>query len=186
MAAAEALLGEVEEKRKKTIQMLEAEYSAKKDEVAKKAAEQRSYIQDSGKREGEAAAQREKVRIEGAAKLQAKKMLFDATERMLESNLTALRDVLADYAESKEYNDLLAKMAAYADRRLGGSINVTCRSADAPTLKKAGVKVASSELSSIGGFKATSRDGTLELDLTFEELLRSREEDARASILGKE
>ena len=50
MAAAEALLGEVEEKRKKTIQMLEAEYSAKKDEVAKKAAEQRSYIQDSGKR----------------------------------------------------------------------------------------------------------------------------------------
>lgn len=186
MVAAEALLAEVEEKRQKTIQMLEAEYSAKKEEVEKRAAEQRSYIQESGKREAETAVQREKVRIDGAAKLQAKKMLFDATEKMLESNLSALRQVLADYAESKDYPEMLAEMASYADKRLGGSISVVCRSSDAAALKKAGVRVSSSDLSSIGGFRATSKDGTLELDLTFEELLRSHEEDARASILGKE
>lgn len=186
MAAADALLAEVEEKRKKTIQMLESEYSAKKEEVAKKGAEQRSYIQDSGKKEGAAAVQRETIRIEGGAKLQAKKMLFDATEKMLEANVSALRQVLSDYAESKDYHEMLEKMVSYANRRLGGSISVACRPADAAALKKLGVKVTSSDLNSMGGFKATNKDGTLELDLTFEELLRSHEEDARALILGKE
>jgi vacuolar-type H+-ATPase subunit E/Vma4 len=184
--AAEALLGEVEEKRKKTIEMLEAEYSAKKDEVAKRAAEQKSYIVDSSKKQADAVSQRERIRIAGAAKLKAKKMVFDATEKMLEANVEALRQVLADFAETKDYQEMLPRMVAYASKRLGGSISVRCRQADAAALKKHGVKVASSDLPSIGGFKATNHDDTLELDLTFEELLRSREDEARASILGKE
>jgi vacuolar-type H+-ATPase subunit E/Vma4 len=112
--------------------------------------------------------------------------MFGATEKMLEANVAALRQVLAEHANSKEYQDLLASMVAYANKRLGGSISVVCRPADAAAMKKQGVKVTSSDLDSMGGFKATSRDGTLELDLTFEELLRGREEDARAMLLGKE
>jgi V/A-type H+/Na+-transporting ATPase subunit E len=186
VSAAESLLGEVEEKRQKTIQMLESEYSAKKDEVAKKTAEQKAYIQDSSKKESAAAAQREKVRISGAAKLQSKKLMFDATEKMLEANVAALRQVLAEYASSKDYPELLSKMVAYANKRLDGSISVVCRPADLAAMKKHGVKVTSSDLESMGGFKATNKDGTLELDLTFEDLLRGREEDARALLLGKE
>jgi vacuolar-type H+-ATPase subunit E/Vma4 len=184
--AAESLLKEVEEKRKKTIDMLEAEYSAKKAEVTNRAAEQNSYILDSSKKEASALAQRERIRIEGAAKLQSKKMVFDATEKMLESNLAALKQVFADLAGSKDYPDLLARMISYASKRLGGNIGVRCRPADLAVLKKLGVKVVSSNLESAGGFKATSADGTLELDLTFEELLRNREEEVRAFILGKE
>ena len=184
--AAESLLNEVEEKRKGTIQMLEQEYAAKKDEVAKRAQEQKSYIQDSANKEAVALVQREKIRIEGAAKLQSKKMVFDATEKMLENNLDALRQALADFANSKDYPEMLTRMSRYASRRLGGGITVESRPADAAALRKAGVKVTSSELGSIGGFKATSSDGTLELDLTFEELLRNHEDEARASILGKE
>ena len=184
--AAEALLGEVEEKRKKTIQMLEAEYSAKKDEVAKKAAEQTSYILESSKKQADAASQRERIRIAGAAKLKAKKLVFDATERMLEANVEALKQVLADFAGTKDYQEMLPKMVAYASKRLGGAISVRSRPADAAALKKLGVKVSSSDLTSMGGFKAANHDDTLELDLTFEELLRTREDEARASILGKE
>jgi vacuolar-type H+-ATPase subunit E/Vma4 len=182
---AETLLEEVEEKRKKTIEMLEAEYSEKKAEVERKAAEQKAYILDSSKKEAEAAAQRERIRVSGAAKLQAKKMLFDATEKMLETNISALEQVLSDFAKSDDYHKMLAKMAAYANKRLGGRITVRCRPADAATLKKHGVDVTSSDLECMGGFKATSADGTLELDLTFEELLRVREDTARALILGK-
>ncbi|MDG6914152.1 MAG: V-type ATP synthase subunit E [Nitrososphaerota archaeon] len=184
--AAEALLREVEEKRDETIRALEAEFSAKKGEVTKKAAEQRAYIQELAKKGAEVAAQRERVRIEGAAKLQAKKMMFDATEKRLESNLSALREVLAAYAESKDYQGMLTKMASYAENRLGGSMSVDCRRSDAAVLRKLGVKVASSDLPSIGGFRATSSDGTLALDLTFEELLRTHDEDVRAAILAKE
>ena len=82
--AAETLLREVDEKRRKTIEQLESEYKAKREEVAKRAAEQRAYILESAKAQAAALAQRERIRITGAAKLQSKKMAFDATEKMLE------------------------------------------------------------------------------------------------------
>lgn len=184
--SAESLLKEVEEKRKKTIDMLEAEYSAKKEEVTSRTTEQKTYISNTSKREADSLVQRERIRIGGAAKLQSKKMLFDATEQMLENNIAAIRQYLADIAASKEYHGLLSKMVTYASKRLGGNVSVVCRQSDAAALKKMGVKVASSSLETAGGFKAMNGDGTLELDLTFEELLRNREDDARAFILGRE
>jgi V/A-type H+/Na+-transporting ATPase subunit E len=186
MMGADALLREVEEKRKKTVEALEAEYATKRDEVKRRADEQLAYIMENAKREAAVVSQREKIRIQGAAKLQAKKIMFDATEKMLESNISALDQSLAELASSPAYTELLTKLARYASKRLGGKISVTCRKADEATLKAAGAKIGSTNLNSMGGFIADSEDGTLELDLTFEELLRGRGDDVRASILGKE
>ncbi len=186
MMGVDALLREVEERRQKAIQALEAEYSAKREEVKKRTDEQLAYVMESAKRDAATLSQRERTRVQGAAKLQAKKATFDATEKFLENNIAALRQALADYAASPAYTELLTRMARYASKRLGGNIVVACRKGDEATLKAAGAKVASANLNSIGGFKADSEDGTLELDLTFEEILRSREDEVRASILGKE
>ena len=184
--AAETLLREVDEKRRKTIEQLESEYKAKRDEVAKRAAEQRAYILESAKVQAAGLALREKIRITGAAKLQAKKMTFDATEKMLENNVVLLKQALADFTSSKDYPDVLSEMLDYASKKLGADMAVECRQVDASLLKKLGAKVGSSELKTIGGFRAENKDGTLELDLTFEEILRNREESARAYILGKD
>ncbi len=186
MMGVDTLLKEVEDRRKKALETLEAEYSAKRQEVKKRTAEQVAYIMESAKKEAVTLAQKEITRIEGAAKLQSKKLIFDATEKLLENNIAALRDALAEYASSPAYAELLAKMAKYASMRLEGKIAVTCRKQDEAALKAAGAKIASTNLNSIGGFKADSEDGSLELDLTFEEILRSREDEVRASILGKE
>jgi V/A-type H+/Na+-transporting ATPase subunit E len=186
MMGVDALLKEVEDRRKKALEALEAEYSAKREEVKKRTAEQVSYIMESAKREAVVLAQKEVTRIEGAAKLQSKKLLFDATEKLLENNIAALKDSLAELANSPAYSELLGRMVKYASKRLGGKIAVTCRKQDEETLKAAGAKITSTNLNAIGGFRADSEDGTLELDLTFEELLRSREDEVRASILGKE
>ena len=183
---AETLLGEVEERQKKALEQLQADYAAKKAELAKHVAEQTALIAESAKKDASTLAEKERVRISGVAKLQAKKMIFDAAEKMLESNILALRDVLAVYAESKEYQELLPRLVRYASKRLGGEVGVICRQNDAPTLKRVGVKIVSSNLNSIGGLKAESENGNLELDLTFEEILRSHEEEARAFILSKE
>ncbi|MGA2874077.1 MAG: V-type ATP synthase subunit E [Nitrososphaerales archaeon] len=184
--AADTLLREVEEKRKKALEALDADFSTKSAEIKRRAEEEKLRIQDNAKKQAAELSQREKIRIDGASKLQAKKLVFDATEKMLENNLTTLRQALLDYAGSKEYSALLTRLVAYASKRLGGEINVVCRQADAIALKKAGVEVASSNLNSIGGFKAERKDGTLELDLTFEEILRGREEEVRGSILSGE
>ena len=186
MMGVDALLKEVEDRRTKALEALEAEYSSKRDEVKKRSAEQVAYIMESAKKEAVSLSQKEVTKIEGAAKLQSKKLLFDATEKLLENNIAALKDALAELASSPSYDELLAKMAKYASKRLDGKISVACRKQDEAALKAAGAKVASTTLNSIGGFKATSVDGSLELDLTFEEILRSREDEVRASILGKE
>ena len=186
MMGVDALLKEVEDRREKALEALEAEYGAKQEEVKKRTSEQVSYLMGSAKKEAVTLAQKEVTRVEGASKLQSKKALFDATEKLLENNIAPLRDALAEYASSTAYPELLARMAKYASKRLGGKIAVTCRKQDEAALKAAGAKVASANLNAIGGFKADSEDGTLELDLTFEEILRSREDEVRASILGKE
>lgn len=184
--AAESLLREVEDKRKKALDALDADYAVKAEEVRKRAEQEKLRIQENSKRQALELSQREKIRIDGAAKLQAKKMIFDATEKMLESNLSALRQTLAEWAGTKDYQDLLRKMVKYASKRLGGEIKVICRQADVVVLKNLGVEIAASNLSSMGGFKAEKKDGTLELDLTFEEILRGREDEVRRLIIGGE
>ena len=180
------MLKEVEDRRRKALEQLEADYASKRAEIQKRTQDEIAYIQESGRKEARSQSEREQTRITGAAKLQAKKMIFDATEKMLEVNVAALRKVMADLAQSKEYPDLLARMVKSASARLGGKMSVECRPADEPVFKKLGVPVTSSKLNTIGGFRADSEDGSLQLDLTFEEILRNHEEAARASILGKE
>ena len=184
--AAETLLREVEEKRKNTLDALESEYSAKIADLKKNAEQEKKRLLDEAKKQAQELAQREKIRIDGAAKLQAKKMMFDATEKMLQNNLEALRNALSEWSGSKDYRELIPKMAKYASTRLGGEIKVICRQADVETFKKAGVEIESSDLSTMGGFKAEKKDGTLELDLTFEELLRGREDEVRRLIFSGE
>ncbi|MGH9919094.1 MAG: V-type ATP synthase subunit E [Nitrososphaerales archaeon] len=186
MMGVDALLKEVEDRRNKAVEALEAEYSAKRDEVKKRTAEQVAYVMDSAKTEAVSLSQKEVTKVEGASKLQAKKMLFDATEKLLENNISSLEQAMAEFAASPAYPELLADMVKYASKRLGGKIGVVCRKADETSLKAAGVKVVSASLNSMGGFKAENEDGTLELDLTFEEILRGREDDVRAAVLGKE
>ena len=186
MMGVDALLKEVEERRAKALEALEAEYRAKRDEVKRKTGEQVAYVTDSANKDAVSLAQKEVTKVQGAAKLQAKKTLFDATEKLLENNVALLEQELADFASSPAYKDLLAKMAGYASKRLGGRISAICRKSDESALKAAGAQVVAADLVSIGGFKAENADRTLELDLTFEEILRSRGDEVRAAILGKE
>jgi vacuolar-type H+-ATPase subunit E/Vma4 len=180
------LLNELEEKHSAALKRLEDENNAKREEVKRRMEEERSKILDTAKKEALELSQKERIQVIGAAKLQAKKIGFDATEKMLEANVWSLRQALSEYAGSKEYSQLLPQMVRYASKRLGGEVSVSCRAEDSPAIKKAGAKVSSADLTTIGGFKAQSEDGDLELDLTFEELLRTHEEEVRAAIIGKE
>jgi len=181
--AAESLLKEVEEKRKREEAKLEADLSSKQEEIRIETEQEITRISDYAKAQSADQSQRERIRIEGAGKLQAKKLLFDATEKMLENNLAALKQEFADFARSDQYRNLLPQMAQYASKRLGGEVGVICRREDADLFKNIGsVKVLSTDLNSIGGFKAEKKDGTLELDLTFEEILRSHQDEVRALI----
>jgi V/A-type H+-transporting ATPase subunit E len=180
---AEALLNEVEEKRRRAIEELEREYEVKKSQLREGTEARKRSILDAASSRAQAQASRERTRVVGAAKLEAKKLIFEATEKMLEQNLAQLKEVLADYSRTAEYKNLLSAMLRHAVSRLGEDCTVSCRQPDGNILRELGAKISSSDLQTIGGFKVASKDGTLELDLTFEELLRSHDDDIRAALL---
>jgi V/A-type H+-transporting ATPase subunit E len=182
--ATESLLKEVEERRKKEIARLEAEFQSKREEVERTTETEIRRISDSAKMQASESVQRERIRIEGAGKLQAKKLLFDATEKMLENNLSAVSQYFAEYARTKDYPQLLNRMVRYSQKRLGGGkVLLICRKADAETLSSdSSVQIISSDLNSMGGLRAENEDRTLELDLTFEEILRNHQDEIRALL----
>ena len=181
--AAEKLLQEIEDKKKKVLDALEAEYSHKIEEVRRNAEFEKNRIQQIARKLTQELSQSEKTKIIGAAKLQAKRIIFEATQKLLRDNLDLLRQTLEEWSRSKDYEDLLPRMVKYASNRLGEDIRVICRQEDLRILERTGVEIVASNLNSLGGIKAEKKDGTLELDLIFEEILPSRDEEVRRIIL---
>jgi len=75
---------------------------------------------------------------------------------------------------------VLQKMVATAKKQLGPNINITCREQDRSALTDMGVNVIKTN-QTIGGVIAENENGTKELDLTFEELLRIHEDEVKSS-----
>ncbi|MEM3267547.1 MAG: V-type ATP synthase subunit E family protein [Conexivisphaerales archaeon] len=185
LSGAEALLRELADKKAKALKSLEQEFEAKLKEVETQTAAAIAEIQQRAQDESKLQAEKERNRIIGASKLQAKKLIFDATEKMMKENLESLQQVLKSYTESEPYKDLLLRMANYASRRLGRGMVIKCREKDKAILNDKGFKVISSDLQSMGGIIAYNSNRSLELDLRLEELLRIKEEQVRAAIAGK-
>ena len=77
----------------------------------------------------------------------------------------------------------LQKLVDYSKKVLAKEIVVRCREED-KSFFKSGVKVGST-IQTLGGFIAENKEGTKEIDLTFEELLRNNEDEIKNTILEK-
>ena len=69
-------------------------------------------------------------------------------------------------------------------KKLDQNIIVHCRDEDSVILKNTGVTVGSS-IQTLGGIIAETKNGKKEIDLTFEELLRTHEDEVKGLILEK-
>lgn len=132
--------------------------------------------------EGKLKSEREAARIVEAARLQAKKILFDAINVNLDSAFEVIKEGLRSYAKSTEYNVAVQKMIVTAKKNLGPKIKVSCREQDRSPLAEVGVTVIKT-IQTMGGVIAENENGTKELDLTFEELLRIHEDEAKSLIM---
>ncbi len=130
-------------------------------------------------------AQRERAQRVAAAKLQARKLLYEAREQRMAESLGATRQLLKEFTESDEYKELLKRMLAAAQAQLGKDLKVSGRAEDAPVLKSvAGRAFVATPLEVLGGMVAETADGARRLNLTFDELLRLREDRVR-DLLGR-
>jgi vacuolar-type H+-ATPase subunit E/Vma4 len=129
---------------------------------------------------GEVEAARERAQRIAAAKLRARKRLYEAREERLGSALDETRELLRQYTETAAYPATLEKMVDAAQSRLGKQIRVMGRAEDAGRLQKvAGKSFDPTAQPILGGIVAETVDGSRRLNLSFDELVRLREDKVR-------
>lgn len=170
----------VEEVRRRSESELAAE-RARFAEEAKKILAQRDAELAAIARESERSTALETARIRTSetarAKVEGRKVVFEARQRAAERSLDEARARLAEFADSSEYAALMKRLYGYAVERLGKPLRLAGRSEDLSILRAlAGKGVSTDPLPISGGIVAETSDSTRRLDLSFEELLRRRED----------
>jgi vacuolar-type H+-ATPase subunit E/Vma4 len=115
-----------------------------------------------------------------AAKLQARKLLYEAREKRLVGAIAETRTLLEEYTRSAQYPAVLKRMMAAATESLGKQVRISGRSEDASLLARvAGKNFDPTPQAILGGLVAETPDGGRRLNLSFDELLRLREDRVR-------
>lgn len=152
-------------------------------ELAKIASDRDRRLQEvrsESARATEAEAARERAQRLAAAKLQARKLLYEAREKRLTGAIAETRALLQEYTRSAQYPEVLKRMVATANASLGKQVRISGRGADATLLAKvAGKSFDPTPQAIVGGLIAETSDGSRRLNLSFDELLRLREDRVR-------
>ena len=114
-------------------------------------------------------------------RLQAKKIMFDAINENLESAFDVIKQEIKNYVKLSQYKKTLEIMVNTSKKKLDQNIIVHCREEDRTVLKEMGVTIGST-IQTLGGIIAENNDGTKEIDLTFEELLRTHEDEVKGFL----
>ena len=173
----------VDEIRRRGEADLAAVTAARAAELAKIAAERDRRLEElrsENARATESEVARERAQRLAAAKLQARKLLYEAREKRLTSAVAETRALLSDYTRSAQYPAVLKRMVAVAIDALGKQLRISGRAEDATLLQKAaGKSFDSTPQPILGGLVAETPDGSRRLNLSFDELLRLREDRVR-------
>jgi len=180
----DTFLHEIENRKKKDIENLDKELADKKSATEIKKNTAIKELQEHYSTEAKIKSERDASRIVEAGKLEAKKILFDAINKNLVSTLDVIKQDLSNYTKTLEYKKVLQKMVETSKKLLDKKILVHCREEDKAVFNSDDIDIGSS-IQTLGGIIAENNDGKKELDLTFEELLRTHEDEIKTTILEK-
>lgn len=177
----ETFLLEIENRKKREIDSLNKDLAEKKSRLQAELNITVKEIQEKFANEAKVKSEREYARIIEAGKLHAKKILFDAINANMQSAFDVIRKEIENYAKSSQYKKAIETMVNSSKKKLGQDIVVHCRDEDKSLLKDMGITVGKS-IKTLGGIVAENKKGTKELDLTFEELLRTNEDQIKSFL----
>ncbi|MDE1726020.1 MAG: hypothetical protein KGH89_01985 [Thaumarchaeota archaeon] len=177
----ETFLLEIENRKKREIDTLDKDLAEKKSKLQTELNFTVKDIQEKFANEAKVKSEREYARIIEAGKLQAKKIMFDAINTNMQSAFNVITKEIENYTNSPQYKKALETMVNSSKKKLGQNIVVHCRDADKSLLKDMGITIGKS-IKTLGGIVAENKEGTKELDLTFEELLRTNEDQIKSFL----
>ncbi len=179
----ESLIEEIRSRAEAQVRATVDAAKAEADRIAAERDREIRAIEERSRQAADAEAARDRAQRIAAAKLKARKLLYEARERRLEEALRETRTLLAEFAETPEYTNVLRRMVATAAEELGKPIRIQGRAEDAGRLAKvAGKSFDPTPILALGGILAESADSSRRLNLTFDELLRLREDAVRGLL----
>lgn len=182
----EALVKEIETRSAKEVRDLESKLEGERRKIEEASHQEAGRLRGESEKRAQVEATRERARLVASAKLQAKKVLFEAREKRTATALDEVRTRLAAYAKGPEYATLLAGMVSAGTGALGSDVKLMARPEDVPLLPSKMRSLVDDDrpLRGMGGLIVEKKDGSRSLNFTFEELLRLREDRVR-EILGR-
>jgi vacuolar-type H+-ATPase subunit E/Vma4 len=180
----ETFIQEIENRKRKELEGLEKDLTEKKSKLQSEMNHTIKEIQERFSAEAKIKSEREQARIIEASKLQAKKIVFDAINANMQSAFAVIQQEIENYTKSAQYKKALETMVSNSKKKLGQNIIAHCREEDKSILKELGVATSKS-IKTLGGIIAENKEGTRELDLTFEELLRTNEDQVKSFLSEK-
>ncbi len=142
-------VNEIQNRKKNDLAALDKKLNDKKSETNAKKNSAVKELNDSYANEAKTKAEREGARIVEAGKLEAKKILFDAINKNLDSTFDVIKKELDGYSKKPEYKKVMQKLVDYSKKMLAKEIVVHCRNED-KSFFKSGVKVGST-IQTLGG-----------------------------------
>jgi len=185
MSISYTFIKEIEDSKRKKINILDSTLAEKKAKNQHMKEITIKEMENQYSNEAKLKSQREAGRIVEAARLKAKKILFDAINENMNSTFDTITKELKSYTQKPEYKNTLQRMLNYAKQKLGQNIVVYCREEDKISLKGTNNIIFGPSIQTIGGIRTEDKNGTRELDLTFEELLRTHEDDVKNFLLER-
>ncbi len=176
----ESLVEEIRRQGEADVRAAQAEEAAATARIGKERDARLAEVESEGAKATAAEASRARSQRVAAAKLEARKKLYEAREQRLERSIEATRRLLVDFTETAQYPAVLRRMFDAATQELGKSLKVRGRAEDAAALQKvAGKAFDPAPQAILGGLLAQTTDGNRRLNLSFDELLRLREDRVR-------
>ena len=111
-------VNEIQNRKKNDLASLDKKLSDKKSETNAKKNSAVKELKDNYANEAKTKSEREGARIVEAGKLEAKKILFDAINKNLDSTFDVIKKELGDYSKKPEYKKVMQKLVDYSKKYL--------------------------------------------------------------------
>lgn len=184
MSALNTFDEEIRDRKKKEISILNSLLDDKKAKIEAIKAEKLKDIKEKYENEAENKSQREYSRITESARLESKKILFDVINTNMDTAFDSIKHELKTFTKKSEYKKTLERMVSFAKKEFGDEVTIRCRESDITIVKDLKANTGQ-QLNTIGGIIAIDKNGTRELDLTFEELLENHEDEIKNFLYEK-
>ena len=161
----EEIIQEIDKRGKEQMQELSEHYEARFAEIRQKYSNLDKDLRDEWKSKIESETVSLKKNIISSAQMESLRMIRGREKEIVNSALEKVEDHLQDIKKWKNYKELLSSLADISFRALGKDCMIKVGEKDQNVLPEAEFVRDDPLLSKYGGIVASSKDGSMELDL---------------------